>query len=248
VSIFQRFITPLCGHGPEIAKLKSQLSNAEERADVALTRALESAHELRLVESDVRRHQPPNVPYAGILASLEAQRTFASQLLKSSIDLAEDQAESIEELTTANSKLMADIERIRNGEQLQLVTAPEPASDEERHALLEDMLVSDSTGEEVWRVVSVYFAGRHDKRWTLERDEERIEVPIVDREWLDKVRDRAQLFGAGDVLRVLMYTRSFISGGTGKAYTLREVKKVIAVIQPAEQIEMPIAAVTGGRA
>lgn len=97
----------------------------------------------------------------------------------------------------------------------------------------EDALLTDSTSEDAYRLVGVWFEGRH--FWELTRDNKRIKVPVLDADWLKDVRDRKFLFGAGDSVRVLMRTMTFEPADGGDLYVKQSVVKVLEVKPPAQQ-------------
>jgi hypothetical protein len=151
----------------------------------------------------------------------------------------------LEETTGTIAILQARVREL-GGEQLALVDPP-PAEEDSGQDYGEEEL-SNKVQELAYRLVGIFFDGdgpgrRHS--WLMERTVgesiERVKAPIADADFMKRVHDREQSFGAGDTLvgdfRVITW-RHTKTGALRVEY--RSVEKVTRIVHPDEPLSLDL--------
>jgi hypothetical protein len=140
----------------------------------------------------------------------------------------------IEEASARINELLAELVQLRAGAtQLSLPGSAEQPADDQQSAA--DEIIGDTTREEVWRLVGIFFDERH--WWHLQLGELRIKVPIPDKSFLDQVARRKIFFAAGDAMRLRMRTVTYRKP-EGELYAKFTPEEVLAVLPPDRQLNL----------
>jgi hypothetical protein len=186
---------------------------------------------------EINRGHPPGAPYKGPLDSVRLQREMHEQLRENLSGQLVDLAGRMEETTSTIAFLEGELRK--RGIPVKYNQAPlidvEGGGEMPEQA---DEVITDNVQELAYRLVSIWFEGRH--YWDMARGEDRIKAPIADQDFLAKMRSGEQAFIAGDTLvadfRVITYRRL-----NGEVYGEFSVEKVKRVIHPDEQVSLAAA-------
>jgi len=142
--------------------------------------------------------------------------------------------ESYDSLEQANSRIAMLQQQLRDAgtdEQLDLMHPPAAATPEE--GSVDDVVVQDVTREEIYRLVGIFFEGKH--WWELALGENRIKAPIHDKLFLDEITARKVFFASGDAIRMQLRTVTY-QKPSGDLYAKFFVERVLGVISPDKQL------------
>lgn len=216
-----------CSHALEIHDLKNQLQAEKLRAQIADRNLRKAEHDLEVALSNLN-------------IATTAGNSLAKQLDEERSrheTLREQLVETASALEEANARIavLETEQRAATDEQAALIYSPvekggaPPAADEE--------VISDTTIEAAYRLVGVFFEGRH--HWHLARGEnDRIKAPIHDKAFLDRMNRREVSFTPGDTLLAIFHVITFRTE-SGDVYADYTVEKVVDVIHADQQLELP---------
>jgi len=142
--------------------------------------------------------------------------------------------EAYDALEQGNSRIAMLQQLLRDAgadEQLELMHSPAAASPEDGSP--DDVIVQDVTREEIYRLVGIFFEGKH--WWELALGENRIKAPIHDKLFLEEITGRKVFFASGDAIRMQLRTVTYRKP-SGDLYAKFYVERVLGVISPDKQL------------
>ena len=233
MSLFDRLrqlITPDCGHAAEIVHLRNQAAIA--RLDLAIAEVdrdtyVQSSVELPETVFRLRAHRD----------LLDSQLHDAAARERELLEQIEEQTTRITYLEVALREASEAVSRINAAGGTQTSFAPPEAGGES--PIAGDVVISDLVQELAYRLVGIYFEGRH--HWLLSREDIQVKAPIHDKEFLERMRRGEEKFIAGDTLLADFRVVSF-RASDGAIYAEHSVEKVKRIIHPDEQVALPLAA------
>jgi hypothetical protein len=142
-------------------------------------------------------------------------------------------------LEQANSHIAVLQQQLREedtDEQLALMNSPAAPGNEAG----EDALIQDVAQEVVYRLVGPWLEGEK-HFWTFALGTQRITARIHDKSFLEQMAKREVFFAAGDAVRMSLRTATYRKPD-GAIYARYVVERVIGVVPPEQQLDMPVAA------
>jgi hypothetical protein len=139
-------------------------------------------------------------------------------------------------LEQANSQIAILQQQLREedtDEQLALMNAPAAPTTEAG----EDALIQNVTQEVVYRLVGPWLEGEK-HFWTFALGTQRVTARIHDKAFLEQMANREVFFAAGDAVRMSLRTATYRKPD-GSIYARYAVDRVIGVVPPEKQLDMP---------